>query len=104
MSCPGWSSGPVLRAETFRQRLAGLRRQPPDHGLLMAASSVHGLGMGRGLWAVGLGTGWRVLAVRRVERGHLVWVRGARWILELPADRDPPPLGAVLALDAGPVS
>ena len=49
------------------------------------------------LWAVALDEDLVVLRVERLMPGRIVFERRASWILELPMDREPPPLGAALA-------
>lgn len=92
----GWSSGPVLATRTFAERWRGLRRRPAGTGLLLRGRSVHGMGMGGSLWAVGLDAGGAVVGVRRLDPGRVVWLAGATWVLELPIERRPPPVGLTL--------
>ncbi|MGH8875337.1 MAG: hypothetical protein ACRDVM_08840 [Acidimicrobiia bacterium] len=94
LCCPGWSSGPVLWADTFRRRWRGLRPRPNGHGLLLPGSSAHGVGMAEPLLVVGVSAEHRVVAVRTLRPGRMVWARGARFLIELPADHPPPPVGA----------
>ncbi|MGI8517601.1 MAG: hypothetical protein ACR2ME_04570 [Acidimicrobiia bacterium] len=98
----GWSSGPVREAVGFLDRWRGLWPNPKDCGLLLKTSSVHSFGMNCDLWVCGL-RGMRVVAVRRLRPGRIVWLRGADAILELPIDFEPPPVGLHLSwLDARP--
>ncbi|MFQ5967389.1 MAG: hypothetical protein ACE5MI_07235 [Acidimicrobiia bacterium] len=93
----GWRSGPVLLAVGFRQRWRGLRPYPGS-GLLMAVSSVHGLGLRSPITVAGLSGSGRVIEVDTLAPGGWSWISGARWLLELPPDRPAPPPG--LTLDA----
>ena len=96
LSCGGWSSGPIAVAVGPLPRLRGLVPRS-DHGLLLRASSVHGIGMAHPLLVVGL-VGRRVGSVRILPPGGVVTDRSATAVVELPAWRDGPPVGAVLAI------
>lgn len=69
--------------------------------MLFRTSSVHGIGMREPLWAVGLDAEMTVIAVRRLDPGRIVWIRGARWILEMPIDQEPPAVGEPVRPSAG---
>jgi hypothetical protein len=73
----------VEPAATFLSRFRGLMGRSV-RPVLLATSSVHGFWLQRSLTAVGLDRELRVLAVRRLRQRKIVWIRGARWILELP--------------------
>ena len=98
---PDWSSPPVLIARTFRERRKGLTRAPAGQGMLIAGRSVHGLGMKEPLLTIGLDRERRVVGVRILRPRHLVFVRGARHMLELPIGTVPPPEGVVLTWERG---
>ena len=83
---------------TFRQRLAGFRWAPPHHGVLLATSSVHTIGLKGSLTVLALDdTGW-VLAARRLTRNTTWRHREAAWILELPDDCAAPRQGSEVTL------
>ncbi|MFQ5523517.1 MAG: hypothetical protein ACE5F5_08050 [Acidimicrobiia bacterium] len=92
----GWSYGPVLRARGFVQRWRGLRQGRAGGSLLLRTRSVHGFGMKYPFLAVGLTRDWRVSESRLVSPGRLAYFPRCRWVLELPADAEPPPSGLVL--------
>jgi hypothetical protein len=92
----GWSSGPVWVAAGFARRWRGLRGREEGAALLLSGCSVHGVGMRRPLWTVGLDVAGLVVGVRRLDPGRLVWMRGAAWVLELPIERLPPAVGATV--------
>lgn len=94
---PGWRSGPLLVARTFRRRRRGLRPRSGGWGLLLAARSVHGFGMREALRVVSLDCRGRVRRVATLRPRRVFWDRGACWILELPVGRPLPPVGAALA-------
>jgi uncharacterized protein len=82
-------SFPVARG--FRQRLLGLsRRERADAGpglLIPRCASVHTFGMRFELDLVFLDGSGRVVAVhRRVPPRRVIWQRGARAVLEIPAE------------------
>jgi hypothetical protein len=45
------------------------------------------------LWAVGLDADNTVIAIRELRPRRIVWIRGARSILELSATEKPPTIG-----------
>ena len=91
-----WISGPVRMAVLTRDRFSGLRSKGWDGALLLRGRSVHGIGLQRRVLAVGLDEVGTVLSCALLERGNVMTVRGARWILELPESKRCPPVGARL--------
>ncbi len=65
--------------------------------MLFRTSSVHGFGMREALWAVGLDANGVVMGVRQLNPGRIVWIGGARWIIELPFEEEPPRSGERVA-------
>jgi hypothetical protein len=61
--------------------------------LLLATRSVHGFWVGEPLWVVALDADLVVTHLRVLRRRRIVTVGKARWILELPMARLPPPVG-----------
>lgn len=101
LSGEDWSYGPVVAARGFIQRWRGLRHSPPDASLLLRTRSVHSFGMKRPFLAVGLYRDGTVAASRLVPPRRLVYFPGCHWVLELPAEADPPPRGTVLEVRDG---
>ncbi|HUP18229.1 MAG TPA: hypothetical protein VM848_19545 [Acidimicrobiia bacterium] len=99
--CDGWESGPVLVAQTFAERLKGLRYRSDGQSMLIRGMSVHGFAMREPLLAVGLDRGQRVVGFRVLYPRRVIWIRRAAQILELPIDEEPPPDGAVLTWERG---
>ena len=91
---PGF--GPVREAEGFWARWRGLRGSSRDSAILLRGSSVHGFGMDRPLTAVALDRHLTVIRCTHLEPNRVVWVRGARWIIELPEAVTPPAVGTRL--------
>ncbi|MCI0543947.1 MAG: hypothetical protein L0Z49_05810 [Actinobacteria bacterium] len=100
LGCDGWSRR-VTVARGFWQRLRGIRGRSGADSILIATRSVHGFGVGRPILAVGLDSGLRVVVIRDLPPGRIVWSRGVRWWLELPADAEPPAVGRVLEVTLG---
>jgi len=88
--------GGVRVADGFIDRLLGstFRREP----VLIRGSGVHSLWMRRRLWAVGLDGSMKVVAVKVLAPFRVIWLPGARWVLELPDTHTPPPVGALVDL------
>jgi uncharacterized membrane protein (UPF0127 family) len=97
----GWFSPAVLVAGTFLERLKGLRHRSEGYGMLIEGQSVHGFGMREPLLAIGLDRGRRVVGFRVLHPHRVVWIRGAREIVELPIGSLPPPQGVVLTWERG---
>lgn len=87
--------GPVRVARRFFERWRGLRRSS-ESALVLPGSSVHGFGMKRPLTLVALDRDLTVLRTGRLEPNRVVWMRGARWIVELPDGTTPPSVGTRL--------
>lgn len=79
----------VAVARTFRERARGLVGR--GGGLLLPGRSVHGIGMRRPVWAVGLDGAGMVVAVALLRPGRVVtFPRPVVAVLELPASAVPP--------------
>ena len=81
----GRDVAPAAVARSRRARRRGLLGRPPGPGALVLARtrSVHGLGMDRSLDVALCAPDGRVVAVRRLRPGGLVWpTRGTRWAVE----------------------
>lgn len=91
---PGF--GPVRVARGFWERWRGLRHTPEGSALVLKGASVHGFGMDRPIILVALDRDLTVIGARRLGPNRLVWVRGARWIVELPEGTTPPRVGTRL--------
>lgn len=93
-----WCSGPVEVASTFRKRWRGLRPLPRGRSLLLPGRSVHGWGMARPLWVVGLDREFEVLAIRLMDPRRMVTAPGAAWMLEMPVTAAPPRMSSRLSI------
>ena len=70
---------------------------------MLAARSVHGLGMREALGVVSLDPDGAVRRAGVLSPARLFWDRGACWVIELPPGRPLPPPGMVLrAVRRGP--
>ena len=98
-----WESGPVAKAKTFWQVTGGVFLVPRGWGVLLPTWSVHGWGMTKSLWAVGLDKNLTVMQVRRLRPFGMVNIKKAFYILELRFDREPPRTGWRLRLKPEPV-
>lgn len=94
---PGF--GPVRKATTFRARWRGLRGSDPGDSIVIPGSSVHGFGMDRPLRVVALTRDFVVMRSAVLRPNRLMWVRGAKWMIELPQDTPAPAPGTRLATD-----
>lgn len=87
----------MIHADSFRVRWKGLRPRAGGRRMIFRTSSVHGFGMREALWAVGLDANGVVVGVRQLNPGRIVWIGGARWIIELPIEEEPPRPGESVA-------
>ena len=78
-----------------------MRGSHPQAAMLLRTRSVHGFGMVRPFLAVGLTDDLRVMVARVVNPGRIAYFPGCRWVLELPADAQPPSPGLVLEMSDG---
>ena len=60
---------------------------------LLATRSVHGFWLDEALWVVALDADLVVTGLSVLRRRRIVTVVDARWLLELPMARRPPPVG-----------
>lgn len=92
---PGF--GPVRFAQGFAERWRGLRRSEPGAAIVIPGSSVHGFGMDRPLLVVALARDFEVMSSAVLRPNRLLWVRGARWMVELPEGTEAPAPGTRLS-------
>ncbi len=93
----GWASPPVEIAAGVRRRYVGSRGRQGARAILIAGSSVHGVGSKTPLRVVGIDPTGRVRRRGVLEPRAIVWFPECRWILELPADHSAPPRNVRLA-------
>ena len=96
----GWRWNDVEVASRRRSRLRGLIGRAP-RPLLIQTCTVHGFWLRSPIRIVGIGPDGVVVDVRLLERRRVAWMRGARWILELPVELAWPREGARLTFRAG---
>lgn len=97
----GYSLEGVSVAGGFGQRWRGLMARRPAP-LLIPTRSVHGFWLRRPLRAVGLDGERTVIASRILRPRRIVFLAGARWVLELPTEIPPPEVGDVLTFSTEP--
>lgn len=97
MTGPGGYCLPHVEvAGTWLQRWRGLMGRSP-RPVLLRTSMVHGFWLRQPVWLVGLDDHRLVTEVRLLPRRRLAWLRGSRWIMELPGDAPLPTVGDRLA-------
>ena len=95
-----WRRGDIAVATTFRSRLRGLKAPGVD-SILLETSSVHSFGMASPLRLVGLDADMTVQENRALDPNRIAYLRGSRFVLELPLEEDYPEEGAQLAVRRG---
>ena len=91
-----WSCEPVARALGFAEHLRGLKMIGPGQAMLLETSTVHAFGMKYPFRAVGLTEDYVVTRVVIVHPWTAARFHGCRYVLELPLDQEPPPIGEQL--------
>ena len=100
MTAGEWSSE-ADRATTFIERFRGVRGGPAGASFLLETRSVHTIGLGRPIGVVVIDRGFRVIEAKTLARNRILYRLTARFMLELPAGTDPPPLHATLEIIDG---
>ena len=96
-----WRSGPVKTASTFYERWKGLRGAESGTSILIETSTVHSFGLSEPFTAVGISYDMRVIGSRTVGPRRVVLMRGAKWILEIPANAEVPADGVLVEVQRG---
>jgi hypothetical protein len=98
---PGVFRCPIVVLVTSWQRLAGIKRAPPGHGVLLATTGIHSVGLKQPLTVLALDKKGAVLAVHQLAPTRTWRYPSATWILELPRKFSRPSEGAMVRLLAG---
>jgi uncharacterized membrane protein (UPF0127 family) len=80
-------------ARTFTERLLGLWRVPEGSTVVLPVSSVHSFGRRRPLELIGVDAGRRVVSLRTLEPNRILFIPGARMVIEAPAGAPLPSVG-----------
>lgn len=80
----GWTHTPTVLAASHRIRRVGLRPLSCGLGLVIRASSVHGIGMVEDLTLIGVSADGVVVRCATLSRGSIVCMPDARFVIELP--------------------
>jgi len=91
-----WFASPVIVAGSGRQRRLGVKAGAET--VLLRTRAVHGRGLESGLRLVSVSSGGKVLATSDLQIGEFAWLPEATWVLEMPLDAPPPPIGMALAI------
>ena len=87
----------VEGANNFRARLRGLMGRTPTL-LILETRTVHSFWLRNPIRLVGIDPSGAVIQVRVLPPGRVAWMRGVRWILEMPTEMDHPRMGERLTL------
>ena len=90
--CGGWAIDDIRLAVGFRARLVGVRRKDIDT-MLLPVRSIHTWGMRQPIRVIGIDASGVVIATAVVGPRSVVRWTAARWILEVPEEVPPPPIG-----------
>ena len=95
---PGVFRRPITVPVTLRERLPGIKRTPPGHGVLLATSTVHSVGLKHSIGLLALDEKGAVLAAYHLAPNKTWRCPAATWILELPPVLSKPSEGATVRL------
>ena len=87
-----------MEAQSFADRFRGLNKLEPGESLLIRTSSVHAFGFRHPFRAIGLSANLEVVAHTIVQPWRLVWFPGCAFVVEMPTDAVPPPMGSRLEM------
>ena len=88
----------MMAAESFGDRFHGLRKLEPGSSILIRTSSVHGFGFRRPFHAVGLDDQLTVVSHTIVQPWRVARFPGCVYVMEMPIETTPPPVGARLEM------
>lgn len=100
LSSENWSYERVWHARGFLERLRGMKMVGPGQAVLLETSSVHAIGVKHAFRAVGLSHDYVVMRIVTVRPWSIVSFPGCRYVVELPLEIDPPPVGARLEVSS----
>lgn len=101
LSAGAWRVGQVGLAETFSDRLLGIRHAKAANGVVMPTTRLHTFGLTAPIVAVSLDDELRVVETRVVPPNRMVWFRRARSVLELEMRLAPPEVGDTVEIIDG---
>lgn len=90
-----------MLAESFFDRLLGVRHRTAEHVVVIPTNAVHTVGLPEALEIVGLDRSGEVVATRTVPPNRFVRVRGATRVVELPAGSRVPQVGVSVVISDG---
>lgn len=97
-----WSVDHLVVAESFFERLRGVKLSAARQGILIHRSAVHTMGIADAIETVAVDREGRVVGVRTLSPNRFAWFRRAKYVLELPAGSPVPPIGSLVEVtDAG---
>jgi uncharacterized membrane protein (UPF0127 family) len=91
---PGWVGARVGVAETFLDRLMGIRSAAGREGVLLRVRSVHTFGLSKPISVFSTSRDGTVVEVRTLRPNRVAVFRGAEHLIELPDGRDLPLVGS----------
>jgi hypothetical protein len=95
-----WGTSGYL-AQTFTDRLLGVRRAPAGSVVVLSATSVHSFGLRRGLDLIGVDDQMRVVAKMSLPPNRVRVIPSARLIVELPTGGPLPEIGEQIEITYG---
>jgi hypothetical protein len=88
-------------AQTFTDRLLGVRRAPIDSVVVLSATTVHSFGLRRSLDLIGVDDQMRVVATMPLPPNRVRVISSARLIVEVPAGGPLPEIGEEIEITYG---
>lgn len=95
----GWQSSALILVRTRLELWRGLAPCPGPIGILMRTRSIHGFGLRSAIEFVALDADGVVTRSGTLWPRHVVHIRGAAWVAELPAGCSRPVPGTAVTVD-----
>lgn len=102
MKAGSWSADGLVVAESFFERLRGVKLSTAVSGVVIRRSAVHTMGVSSAIETVAVDREGTVIGVRSLAPNRFAWFRGASYLVELPGGTEVPEVGSkVVMADVG---
>lgn len=86
-------------AESFLERLVGIKSRQASQGVLLRTRSIHSFGLGESIGVFVADRDWTVLLARKMPPNRVALFRSGKYVVELPPRRELPAVGAIVNCD-----
>lgn len=99
MKAGSWTGDGLVVAESFFERLRGMKLSTVVRGVVIRRSAVHTLGLSSAIEIVAVDREGRVIGARTLAPNRFAWLRGASYLIELPGGAELPEVGSEVVVD-----